>query len=198
MKKIIGFTGKKQSGKDSACDMLAEEGYKKGSFASILKDIMWTTCVFPTDYDYETQKEEPVLTLFQATLLRSIVEKWFSDQRRSSGLYLALMDKFGTDTFSARSFLQFVGTDWGRNTVDKSIWVKATKISDNMVFSDVRFDNEALAIRNSGGYIVHLIRDGQDAQDDHESEQGIDESLIDHTIVASDLEELRKKIKDLL
>ncbi len=198
MKKIIGFTGKKQSGKDSACDMLSEYGYKKGSFASVLKDIMWTTCVFPVDYDYETQKEEPVLTLFQATLLRKITEKWFTDQRRASSLYLALMDKFGTKHFSARKFLQFVGTDWGRKTIDKNIWVKMTNISDNMAFSDVRFDNEAIAIRNSGGYIVHLVREGQETQDNHESEQGIQEELIDHTIIASDLDELRQKIKDLL
>lgn len=203
MKKIIGFTGKKQSGKDTACDSL--EGYTKMSFAEPMREILNLVTVSPEGYDYDEHKEDEVLELVQSSLLRGIIDRCVEDlletvdNRHSGNLYLLLMDKFSNKKFSAREFLQVLGTDWARNTVDENIWLKkvvkkAQNHEGNVAISDVRFDNEAECIKHSNGIIVHLTRDGQDSQDNHESENGISEELIDHKITAKDPEELANKV----
>ena len=61
--------------------------------------------------------------------------------------------------FSWRHAAQTLGTEWGRVCLDDDIWVKLTMRNlephRNYVFSDVRFPNEADAIRNIG-HIIHL------------------------------------------
>ncbi|WP_441295042.1 hypothetical protein [Luteibacter sp. 9135] len=42
-----------------------------------------------------------------------------------------------------------------------------------VVFSDVRFENEAQMIRSTGGTIVHIERSGAEAVSAHASEQGV-------------------------
>jgi hypothetical protein len=60
--------------------------------------------------------------------------------------------------FSFRDAAQKLGTEWGRS-LDQDIWVKLTmnglEQDKKFVFSDVRFENEATAIRDKG-LLVHL------------------------------------------
>jgi hypothetical protein len=103
------------------------------------------------------------------------------------------------DFVKDRFLLQFLGTDWGRKTINDSIWInlwknKVEKVlaqdSNVIVVSDdTRFDNEAEIIRNMGGVIVHIIRDDASAHAvggtgiaGHASEAGISPGLINYTI----------------
>lgn len=87
--------------------------------------------------------------------------------------------KDGVDGYydvSFRKMIQTLGTGWGRDMLDKDIWIKAfTKINtpNNYIMTDVRMENEADWIRGNGGVIIHIKgRGGIDSN--HESEKGIE------------------------
>src|ERR1051326_4487303 len=103
------------------------------------------------------------------------------------------------DFVKDRKLLQWLGTDWGRETISQSIWVdlwriKAQQIAERddqvvIVCDDVRFDNEAETIKSLGGIIVKINRDNAAASakggtgiSNHASEAGIRPELIDYTI----------------
>jgi len=85
---------------------------------------------------------------------------------------------------SARYLMQTLGTDWGRDMIDESVWLWAMKRrielareqgAEAIVIDDCRFDNEADWILNAGGIVVSLTRDGISyGSDSHASEQPID------------------------
>ena len=89
---------------------------------------------------------------------------------------------------TARVCLQSLGTEWGRN-LDSDIWVKAAMREaeyflgwpdSKVIFDDVRFANEAVAIRNAGGKVYRVGRkDFEVSNDNHISELGLPEELID-------------------
>ena len=62
--------------------------------------------------------------------------------------------------------MQTLGTEWGRNMIGPDVWVRLTmhRVDDllasgvNVIIDDVRFDNEAEAIRERDGQIVTLSR----------------------------------------
>lgn len=87
-----------------------------------------------------------------------------------------------------RYALQTLGTEWGRNMVSDSLWVdvcldRAMK-TQNAIISDVRFDNEAKAIVDNGGFIIHVTRPGtQISESSHASEAGIDKKYVSYHVV---------------
>jgi hypothetical protein len=102
---------------------------------------------------------------------------------------------------SAREFLQKFGTELCRNQLpqvlpnmnlgDKGIiWIKLmTDFIDshpnaNICVEDVRFDDEAAAIKERGGIIIRLVRPGlaDDEYSAHVSEVAISEDLVDLVI----------------
>jgi hypothetical protein len=102
-----------------------------------------------------------------------------------------------------RKLLQWLGTDWGRDTIKQDLWVAIWKAEVESIFEDyddavvvcddVRFDNEAEAIKSLGGHIIKLVRDnntlhaeGGEGFKKHQSEAGISENFLDFTIHNSD------------
>jgi hypothetical protein len=82
---------------------------------------------------------------------------------------------------SPRQLLQTLGTEWGREMLGSSVWVDHAfrRVEANaaagvkaVAFADVRFENEAEAIRARGGRIVHVNRPGI-ARSGHVSEAGV-------------------------
>lgn len=101
-----------------------------------------------------------------------------------------------------RKLLQWIGTDWGRETISNTIWLDLWKTKVNsirnsslnasellIVCDDVRFDNEAELIKSVGGYVVQINCDKNHNRIDttaglcnHKSEAGINPKLVDYII----------------
>jgi len=87
---------------------------------------------------------------------------------------------------SPRYMMQTLGTEWGRNLVNHSLWLvlayqRLLHSGPGMVVTDVRFENEAAWIRKHGGRIIHVTRSNAAAIEPHESENGVQ-------VLASDLQ----------
>ncbi len=109
-----------------------------------------------------------------------------------------------------RKLLQWLGTEWGRDTLSKTLWVDVWKADVEVkifkgyevICDDVRFDEEAQAIKALGGKII-LITSDKTAQrinteagiKAHASESGISKHLIDaHIVNNGSVEEYEEKL----
>ncbi len=87
-----------------------------------------------------------------------------------------------------------LGTEWGRMLIGKDLWVNATMLRVDtdlaagrlVVIDDLRFDNEALAVRARGGLIIQLERPGVVYTGEHASEVGVSGCYIDHIVPNAD------------
>jgi len=81
------------------------------------------------------------------------------------------------ETLTPRQILQQLGTEVGRQ-IHPSAWVNAlfvdytSKNHNKWIISDVRFPDEAQAIKDRGGILIKVNRDTDD--DQHESETALD------------------------
>ena len=84
---------------------------------------------------------------------------------------------------TARTMMQTLGTEWGRNMVQEDLWLvslqnrikyqRARSGATDIVVSDVRFENEAQMVRDLGGTIWHIRRPEVLMDSTHASERGI-------------------------
>tara|TARA_B100000212_G_scaffold340513_2_gene321288 strand:- start:355 stop:930 length:576 start_codon:yes stop_codon:yes gene_type:complete len=104
------------------------------------------------------------------------------------------------DGVTARSLMQSLGTEWGRNTYP-DIWLNFVEIEifnirqtwtqqhcytefpTQIIVDDIRFPNEARMIKRLGGEVWKLTRKGVNSLDNHSSEQGLSEELVDKEII---------------
>ena len=193
---IIGFSGKKQSGKDTVC-----EGFKKWyydnyfalksslgvySFADVLKKQVCINIMgLSKEQCYGTDEEKNSLTKFKWENLPDDI-RYFDKTEVEKIRVIGETDEY--ENFSnlrkgfmtAREVMQVVGTDIFRNYFDSGIWVDATlrnifQDKKNItLISDVRFPSEVNAIIKNGGYIVRLTRNICE-QDNHPSETALDD-----------------------
>jgi hypothetical protein len=94
-----------------------------------------------------------------------------------------------------RPILQWWGTNWRRGH-DHDYWVNQWldfwsenvkfKFCETIIAPDVRFLNEAAAIRDRGGIIVRVVKIGQPDDDRHGSETEMDNIEADAIIEAED------------
>lgn len=100
----------------------------------------------------------------------------------------------GFPTEKDRKFLQFIGTEWGRD-IEHDVWIRLAIEAtppppENVFLSDLRFPNELLALQENGWVCVKLIRDHQETRKGsgthtHSSEIALDDvedSEWDHII----------------
>ena len=74
-----------------------------------------------------------------------------------------------------RHMMQTLGTEWGRQTIDNDIWVKAfarLNAGKCVIVPDVRFENEAELVREHG-ILIHLVGRGG-IEGNHVSENAIE------------------------
>jgi hypothetical protein len=155
---IIGLTGKKGSGKDTiATHLIESNGFVRVAFADPLK--------------------ESVAALFDIS--RDLIEQLKNDEAALVTLSLYDVDQSYAE-LSVREFLQRYGTEAHRGVFGDQFWLDATRgritrlLEDgyrDLVFTDVRFDNEAELVRNLGGTMVEVHRPGLSIADAHASEQ---------------------------
>lgn len=151
-KVIIGFTGKKSSGKSTAATHLCKElGFVKHAFAEPIKVMIFH---FIKSFGYSDVDADQYIRFDKETVI----------------------PKIGV---SARHCMQTLGTEWGRDCVHPDAWILACKTelerstAPLIVFDDVRFENEAALIRELGGFIIHIERGTWHPEDIHLSESGI-------------------------
>jgi hypothetical protein len=153
---IIGIAGPKRSGKTTLANALCET-YRIAhlSFAAPIRDFI-ASLVGCSLAELERVKEKPVAWL---------------------------------DGITPRQMMQTLGTEWGRRMVHSELWVRRVMYQathgGGAVISDVRFPNEAEAIRGRGGVVIRLHRAGYGdaANDSHESEAPLANNLVDFEIV---------------
>lgn len=73
-------------------------------------------------------------------------------------------DRCGVPRHKDRYFLQWLGTDWARNTLDPMVWINillrdVEKETGHIVVSDARFSNEFEALKKAGFTVVKIERD---------------------------------------
>ncbi|MGL5816659.1 MAG: hypothetical protein ACRCYR_03780 [Phycicoccus sp.] len=157
---LVGISGPLRAGKDTAGAALVADGFTRASFADKLRAFLYAL--------------NPVIV--QDDVQRRLV---------------SLVDDRGwercKDTYpEVRALLQRCGTDAGRNVLGANVWVNAA-MSDlpagDVVFTDVRFPNEADAIRAAGGIVVRVERAGYEPdQDSHLSETALHGYAFDFTL----------------
>jgi hypothetical protein len=97
-----------------------------------------------------------------------------------------------------RVLLQRFGSDVGREMFGEDFWVEQAfrGLSDeSYVFTDVRFPNEADAIRGRGGVVWNVVRPGVGVANGHVSECALDGFVFDATVVNDgSLEDLEREV----
>lgn len=115
---------------------------------------------------------------------------------------------------TVREFLQKLGTDALRDGLHTNVWVNALFADyrcvpadrapggwdcDNWIITDVRFPNEAKAIKDRGGIIIRIDRPGVIAINNHPSEISLDDWSFDYKLVNnSDLISLKFNVQNIL
>lgn len=182
---LIGLTGKAGAGKDTTADIIEEQLGKENvfriSFAQPIRDMLKAAFPFLTDeHFYGKLKEEVIPSLGK----------------------------------SPRQLMQTLGTEWGRQCVKDSLWVdtalekaKAAQAEGkHVVITDVRFENEAIALWGENGYVVKIVRPSHKATvgvtSTHPSEGGIDviaivvENIADIGYLKMEVAEMLEIVKD--
>jgi len=134
---IIGITGRAGCGKSTAAQhLISRHKFYPMSFALPFKKML--------------------ATLFECTGIPWTMDRLNTQEGKSRDL--------GPPFYcTTRHLLQTLGTEWGRRYIHPDVWVDigmayAKNLDKHVVFDDVRFDNEAIAIRREGGVIVHMVR----------------------------------------
>lgn len=177
-KLIIGLAGKAGSGKDTVADRWSTTApFGRVPFTEPLKDAM-----------------RVIFGLTQAQL--------YTEEGKNA------VDKFWDA--SPRELLQKFGTDCCRQSFRDDIWVRSAERRiaglpfDNIVITDVRFINEAEAIKSWDGYLVKVDRPGYsrltEEQQQHESETALDDWAEWDAVISNEgsLEELVEKASEVL
>jgi hypothetical protein len=154
---IIGLSGYAQSGKDATANLLClNYEYTRRAFADPMRHALVT-----------------------------INPKLDSITRVSD-----YVDDYGWDIAKknpeVRRLLQVLGTDFGRRMIGDDVWIKMAmsdlRQGDRVVISDVRFPNEAQAIKAMGGSMWRINRHNHSAVNNHASERAMDNYMFDHVI----------------
>jgi len=162
---IIGITGHMQAGKSTIGQYLVEDfGFVQAAFADPLKQMVLALDPWVAMPVCSTHQEDEENVHFR--LLSAVVqhEGWERAKKYPD----------------VRRLLQRMGTEAGRQVLGEDLWINhmwKTSIVGyhfDVVITDVRFKNEAVAIREWGGYVWKVTRPGYEG-DGHASELEIDE-----------------------
>jgi hypothetical protein len=154
----IGLSGYAQSGKDTVAEVLVEDfGYKKVAFADAIREAL--------------------------VVLNPRIEVANMAMRLSSAVKSFGWEFLKKEDTGVRELLQRFGTEVGREMFDQNIWVDLAidlvPDGSRVVFSDVRYPNEADAIKSAGGSVWRVNRPDIFGVNDHESEHALKDYKFD-------------------
>lgn len=177
MTRLIGLSGYARSGKNSLGDILSANcGFKPVAFADRLKGM--AQALDPLIYTGRMHGASvPLHTILNAG-------GGWEDAKTHPGV---------------REFLQSLGVA-ARQHISETVWIDALLSSLDTeryryVITDVRFPNEADAVRERGGQVWRIERPGTGPANDHESEHALSSYQFDR-IIHNDgaLQDLREKV----
>jgi hypothetical protein len=152
---LIGMTGYAQAGKDSLADCLAHNhGYVKVGFS----DALWNMAL----------EINPWLIVYGCIPVRL---KWIAYR----------YDYTDCKKFPAvRKYLQWLG-EMVRNVLGEDTWIntlmrRVEEIREggrNCIITNVRYENEGIAVQDSGGQIILVEREGVGPVNNHISDAGL-------------------------
>lgn len=149
-----------QSGKSTVANYLVNfYGYRRIPFAGLLKEMMRPL------YKAQGYSDEDI--------------HGFETIDKDAELHI------GT---TPRRLYQTIGTEWGRNCINESLWIRlwAMQAMDSncpVVVDDMRFPNEYQAVRALGGKTLKVYNPNMTRLTNHASEGALDNCDFDHTIV---------------
>ena len=155
---LVGLCGPAGCGKDTVAMHMVRRGFSRYAFASPIKAMV-------------------------SKLLNVPEGAWDNREWKE-----ARIDWLGK---SPRELAQTLGTEWGRQHVNPDLWLRMglrewdrvrESLSPRLVITDVRFENEALAIINSGGTVWRVERENVPQIASHVSEKGIPPALIEGVV----------------
>ena len=156
---IIGLSGYAQSGKDTAAELLClNYDFKRIAFADAIRESI--------------SRLNPML---------------------GNGIRVGEMaEDYGWDVAKnnpeVRRLLQVMGTEVGRQLFGDDVWIDIVmrqidaNPEQNWVVTDVRFPNEANAIKSRSGYMLRVNRLNHHAVNNHASEHAMDNYMFDNVI----------------
>jgi hypothetical protein len=192
---LIGLSGAAGAGKDAVALALTERhNFKRFALATKMKEC--ALAIDPiVDFDMTTVALDTGVRV-RPIRLSELIEKMGPEKAKKHP--------------EVRRLYQRIGTEMGRETISKDLWVKlvfelmADQRGRDVVISDVRFLNEADAIRRRGGFLWRVIRpgaglEGEAAKHVSETELQDEDGLYDE-IIHNDgtLEDLAAKAADAL
>lgn len=179
---ILGLSGYARSGKDEAAKVLVEEfDYRRIAFADKLREVLYA--LNPLVVANSEHHGMVPLPSYGGKVFKRL--QWVIDEYGWDGY------KESPFSDDVRGILQRLGTEAGRQILWDNIWVDAAltgvSTSDTVVVTDVRFPNEADAIKKRGGIMVRINRSGNGPATDqygnvHKSETSLDDYKFDYTI----------------
>jgi hypothetical protein len=175
--RLIGlYSPAPQSGKTFTATVLAHQGFHPVSFAEPLKRMAMT---FLRDFGYREDEAAKLV--------------WVDKHK--------LIPEIG---ITARQLLQRLGTEFGRQQIADDVWIRCwearIKGHDQVVTDDVRFLNEAEAVKAAGGQLWMIRRPYAEHDGAHISEGALDNWNGFDVVIDNDgsLEEFRRKIDAVL
>jgi len=164
---LIGIAGYARSGKDTVAQYVAMRyGHAHVSFADAIRDAL-VALNPPITVHHPTTKEKTLMPLELAVF----VYGW-EDLKHLSPDVRPLLQRFGTEV--------------GRNLWGDDFWINrlfhAVVGERRIVISDVRFWNEAQAIRRKGGEVWWVEKPGVTPVNSHRSESDLDNYEFDRLL----------------
>ncbi len=149
---VVGLTGFAQVGKDTLAQELVKHlGFERHGFADALKSILYALNPRVELYNNDFIGHWHVQTL--------VDQKGWEEAKKEP---------------EVRELLQRLGTEGGRVALGKDVWVNTLftqPTGPRIVIPDVRFENEAQAIRARGGSVIRIHRPGTGPINAHISDQ---------------------------
>lgn len=165
---LIGLSGHAQTGKDTVAGILTEHlGFERIAFADALREMLYALNPL-----VPSPSQKSPLPAYEYVRCASIVDAvGWEDAKKNPEI---------------RQLLQRLGTEAGRMILGPGIWVetalRSVEPGGKFVFSDVRFENEAAAIKKRGGEVWRIERLGTEPVNAHASETALDGFVFDRVI----------------
>lgn len=173
--RLLAFSGRKQSGKDTLGNFLVEKGMNlfgggvkvtKLGWADPLKRMIGDLFQIPDNWLWGTDEDKNNLT----SVIRGNLPHYVGGNNFDQVLTVReLMQQFGTEIIRKMNSDAWVNASMAKLDREKL---------DFVVFIDTRFPNEVNAIKDRGGKVIRLTRN-EDSFSNHESELILDRENYD-------------------